>query len=55
MRHTFTHFALLARVLAAEAPPGAVPDRGAFAPLDPTHLPTLMRRAHALAEAALEG
>ncbi|MGB3555748.1 MAG: A/G-specific adenine glycosylase [Jannaschia sp.] len=46
VRHTFTHFHLILRVLmAAECGP---PDRGAFGPLDPATLPTLFRKAHAL-------
>ena len=54
VRHTFTHFHLMLQVLVAEteAPPGrgawlAMPD------LHPTDLPTLMRKAHDLALAAL--
>ena len=54
VRHTLTHFHLMLQVLVAEteAPPGrgawlAMPD------LHPTDLPTLMRKAHDLALAAL--
>lgn len=47
VRHTFTHFHLRVRVLRAEAPATATPQRGAFiAPdsFDPAALPTLMRK-----------
>jgi A/G-specific adenine glycosylase len=53
VRHTFTHFHLVLRVLAAttEAPPqrGRFHDRGAFRPSD---LPSLMRKAFDLLDAA---
>jgi A/G-specific adenine glycosylase len=44
VRHTFTHFSLTLTVRLADRPGN--PDRGTFAPLDPTVLPTLFRRAH---------
>ncbi|MFE3835805.1 A/G-specific adenine glycosylase [Rhodobacteraceae bacterium PA1-206B] len=51
-RHTFTHFHLDLRVLAAFGE--ANPLRGEIMPgLDPQSLPTLMRKAHDLAAAAL--
>ncbi|MGQ0610887.1 MAG: A/G-specific adenine glycosylase [Paracoccaceae bacterium] len=56
LRHTFTHFHLVLTPLLAEAPPGANPSRGEFLPQDhfgATDLPTVMRKAHALATAAL--
>ncbi|PWJ17431.1 A/G-specific adenine glycosylase [Jannaschia seohaensis] len=46
VRHTFTHFHLILTVLAADRP--GPPSRGAFAPLDPSTLPTVFRKAHAL-------
>ena len=55
VRHTFTHFHLILRVLLAELPQGAEPDRGAFLPRDafrPAHLPTVMRKAYDLAARA---
>ncbi len=45
-RHTFTHFHLNLDVLASDAP--CNPARGAFMPLNPADLPTLMRKAFAL-------
>ncbi len=45
-RHTFTHFHLNLQVLAAEAL--CNPARGAFMPLNPADLPTLMRKAYAI-------
>lgn len=52
VRHTFTHFHLVLRVLAAEGP--ANPIRGeVIGGFDPASLPTVMRKAHALAAAAL--
>jgi A/G-specific adenine glycosylase len=56
VRHTFTHFHLRLSLRLAEVPQGARPRRGAFVPaaeLDPAALPTLMRKAWALAAAAL--
>ena len=49
VRHGFTHFDLVLTAWAAEAGPAADPSRGAFRPLVPAALPTLFRRAHALA------
>jgi A/G-specific adenine glycosylase len=45
VRHGFTHFGLTLEVRRANLPLGASPRRGAFQALDPTALPTLMRRA----------
>lgn len=54
VRHSFTHFHLRLRVLAASA--DIAPDRGeAVAGLAPEALPTLMRKALVRAEAALAG
>ncbi|KIT16686.1 A/G-specific adenine glycosylase [Jannaschia aquimarina] len=47
VRHTFTHFHLILTVRVAEATGN--PDRGQWTPLDPAALPTLFRKAHALA------
>ena len=47
VRHTFTHFHLTLDVLVAKG--AGNPDRGAYAPLDPTSLPTLFAKAHRLA------
>jgi A/G-specific adenine glycosylase len=55
-RHTFTHFHLRLRILTAQLPLGAVPDRGQFLPsdrFDPGSLPTVMRKVHDLAHATL--
>lgn len=55
VRHTFTHFHLILRILAADVPQDATPSRGAFLPraaFRPAHLPTLMRKAHDLATRA---
>lgn len=49
LRHTFTHFHLDAIVLAASAPPGANPRRGAFRQIAAADLPSLMQKALALA------
>ncbi|MEM8848537.1 MAG: A/G-specific adenine glycosylase [Pseudomonadota bacterium] len=46
VRHTFTHFHLTLTVRLADR--AGNPDRGFYGPLDPTTLPTLFRRAHAL-------
>ena len=54
LRHAFTHFRLEAAVRAAVA--GGAPGRGGWVPaaaFDAAALPTLMRRAHALAAATL--
>ena len=50
VRHSFTHFHLVAEVLVASGP--ANPDRGDYRSLRPDDLPTLMRKAHDLAFAA---
>lgn len=55
-RHTFTHFYLYLTVQIAKAPKGANPMRGSFLPLDtfrPGDLPTVMRKAWAVAQTAL--
>ena len=54
VRHTFTHFHLILRVMRADVA-DAAPLRGAFltrADFRPADLPTLMRKAHDLAAAA---
>lgn len=54
--HTFTHFHLTLAVEAAIVPAAARPLRGAFLPAGqfrPENLPTLMRKAHALARGLL--
>ncbi|NGM45835.1 A/G-specific adenine glycosylase [Rhodobacter sp. SGA-6-6] len=48
VRHTFTHFHLILRVLAAET--DANPSRGSYVRLAPASLPTVMRKAYDLAE-----
>lgn len=56
VRHTFTHFHLVLRVLVGRAGMEAVPERGMFLPGDafrPADLPTVMRKAHDLAKGAL--
>ncbi len=55
VRHTFTHFHLNLRVLASTAPQGVRgnPERGAFAAVKASALPTLMRKAHELWQANL--
>ena len=48
VRHTFTHFHLILRVMTAELPHHAEPYHGTFKPLSdfkPTDLPTVMRKA----------
>ncbi len=48
VRHTFTHFHLILRVMTAELPHHAEPHHGTFKPLSdfkPTDLPTVMRKA----------
>lgn len=57
VRHTFTHFHLRLSVKVAELPADAVPNRGSFVlPRDfrASDLPTVMRKAFALASPALE-
>jgi len=51
VRHTFTHFHLILQVMHATS--DAAPLRGAYAPLPPASLPTLMRKAYDLADAAI--
>ena len=46
VRHGFTHFNLVLTVMTAPRP--GPPKRGAYAPLDPSDLPTVFRKAHAL-------
>lgn len=46
VKHTFTHFHLILRVLTART--RANPTRGGFAPLTPDSLPTVFRKAHDL-------
>ncbi len=48
VRHTFTHFHLILRVMTAELPHGANPQAGEFKPhreFRPSDLPTVMRKA----------
>lgn len=48
VRHTFTHFHLILRVLAADLAQGVQPERGAFVErpdFAPSNLPTVMRKA----------
>jgi A/G-specific adenine glycosylase len=48
VRHTFTHFHLILRIMIAEVPLDAAPTRGAFKLRDafrPSDLPTVMRKA----------
>ena len=47
VRHTFTHFHLILRILTAET--DANPARGAYVRLSPASLPTVMRKAYDLA------
>ncbi len=52
VRHTFTHFHLILRIMLAELPEDTVPQRGAFraqAEFQPSDLPTVMRKAFDLA------
>ncbi|MEZ5799025.1 MAG: A/G-specific adenine glycosylase [Paracoccaceae bacterium] len=51
VRHTFTHFHLILRVLVAET--GAQPVRGTFRRVAPASLPTVMRKAHDLAQSVI--
>jgi A/G-specific adenine glycosylase len=55
-RHTFTHFHLRLELHTARLPEGSEPGRGFFIPAPefrPTDLPTVMRKAYDLANAAL--
>jgi A/G-specific adenine glycosylase len=57
VQHTFTHFHLTLRVLAARVPLAAAPLRGTFLGPDafsPASLPTLMRKAFDAALPALD-
>jgi len=52
VRHVFTHFTLNMTVWFADVPLGAEPGNGLFVPaeeFDVAHLPSVMRKAHALA------
>lgn len=56
VRHTFTHFHLILRVLLATAPIGSNPARGEFTPqgsFRPSDLPTVMRKAFDLASSGV--
>lgn len=56
VRHTFTHFHLRLSVMAARLPLEAAPERGRFMPrgaFRPADLPSVMRKVHDLASAAL--
>ena len=53
VRHTFTHFHLILRVLVTET--DANPERGSYVRLAPASLPTVMRKAHDLAAGTPEG
>ncbi len=54
VRHTFTHFHLVLEIRAGRISADATPNRGTFQELDPRSLPTVMRKAHALAGPDLE-
>ena len=49
VRHTFTHFHLILDVMLAETTATPTPTRGTSAPIRPSDLPTLMRKAYDLA------
>jgi A/G-specific adenine glycosylase len=54
LRHVFTHFTLTLSVMVARVDGVVPPHRGAFVtPYRPDDLPTLMRKAHEIALAAL--
>lgn len=56
VRHTFTHFHLRLDLRVATLPLDCQPETGEFiARLRPSDLPTVMRKAHDLARAALDG
>ena len=58
VRHTFTHFHLVLKVMTAVVPLGSNPERGAFLPpadFRSDALPTLMRKVHDLARPAGQG
>ncbi|WP_037951367.1 A/G-specific adenine glycosylase [Sulfitobacter donghicola] len=53
VRHTFTHFHLILKVMVAELPKDSTPNRGTFRSLSdfrPSDLPTVMRKAFDLAQ-----
>ena len=55
VRHTFTHFHLVLRVMTARLPSRTRPSRGRWVPREtfrPADLPTLMRKVHDLASAS---
>lgn len=55
VRHTFTHFHLVLRLLVADLPAGAIPRRGTLVPREafrPGDLPTVMRKAWDIAASA---
>lgn len=57
VRHTFTHFHLILTVMAARLPGDCAPERGTLLAADkfsPGALPTVMRKAHDVASAALK-
>ena len=57
VRHTFTHFHLVLSLQVADLPGGTNPDRGHFVPaaeFRAADMPTLMRKAHALASTRFE-
>jgi A/G-specific adenine glycosylase len=54
IRHTFTHFQCHLDILVAQVPLDAAALRGNFRNLAPDDLPTLFRKAHDVASAALE-
>jgi A/G-specific adenine glycosylase len=51
--HSFTHFHLVLDVMVADIPIGQNPQRGAFMPLHPSDLPTVMHKACDVALGAL--
>lgn len=54
VRHTFTHFHLRLGLRIATLPQDIQPKTGEFVTLRPSDLPTVMRKAHDLAKAALD-
>ncbi|EKE44917.1 A/G-specific adenine glycosylase [Oceaniovalibus guishaninsula JLT2003] len=54
VRHTFTHFHLRLKVMAAEVDREVESGVGGFGRLNPGDLPTVMRKAHVMALTALE-
>ena len=53
VRHTFTHFHLILAVLVADVAADAAPERGDFRPIDPSALPTVMKKVWDAAGGAL--